>query len=290
MSNIIELEDLSFQKLDKTGLKTLVDWARKEGWNPGKYDYDVFWETDPDGFYGFYNQNKLIAGGAIVSYNAEYGFMGLFIVHPEHRMHGIGKKLWYLRRDFLLNRLQSGATVGMDGVVDMQPFYQKGGFEIAFKDERYECVGRTCEVDNRVSETQQSDFSDIFKYDTNCFGVKRKTFLSGWLNIPNSKTFKYIENGVIKGYTVIRKADVGYKIGPLFANAEHIAEELYKACLNSAVGEQIYMDVPHINSNALRLVEKYKAVGVFECARMYHGPIPEVNMENIYGITSLELG
>ena len=94
----------------------------------------MFWNTDPEGFFGFYLDDILIAGGAIISYQNEFGFMGLFIVHHDFRNKGIGKKLWYLRRDRLIDRLHSNATIGMDGVLDMQSFYSKGGFKIAFRD------------------------------------------------------------------------------------------------------------------------------------------------------------
>ena len=42
---------LQFQQLDLQGVKTLVKWAESEGWNPGPYDADVFYATDPEGFY-----------------------------------------------------------------------------------------------------------------------------------------------------------------------------------------------------------------------------------------------
>lgn len=287
---MIELGDIELQKLDKKGVKILVDWAREEGWNPGEHDYDVFWNTDPDGFYGFYLGNNLIAGGAVVSYNGEYGFMGLFIVHPDYRGHGIGNKLWYLRRNLLLNRLNKNATIGMDGVVDMQSFYAKGGFSIAFKDERYECLGMDVEVSTCISNVQPVDFEKIQHYDEICFGYNRTSFLQNWLNIPNSKAYKFIQNGKLQGYAVIREADAGYKIGPLFAENNDVAEALYKACLNSAVGQMVYLDIPTINTGAVALIKKYNAKYVFECARMYYGNPPQINMNKIYGITTFELG
>ena len=144
---MINLKDLKFQKLNFEGLKILVSWAGEEGWNPGIYDADVFWQTDPEGFYGYYHDGNLIAGGSIVSYGRLFGFMGFFIVKPEYRSLGIGRKLWYERRDTLLSRLNKGASIGMDGVIAMQPFYKKGGFKIAFRDERHEKTGEKFEVD-----------------------------------------------------------------------------------------------------------------------------------------------
>ncbi|WP_238858015.1 GNAT family N-acetyltransferase [Poritiphilus flavus] len=89
---MINIESLELKKLNKSGLETLVGWAKAEGWNPGENDFEVFWKADPDGYYGFFQENELIAGGAIVSYNGQFGFMGLFIVRPDFRGQGIGKK------------------------------------------------------------------------------------------------------------------------------------------------------------------------------------------------------
>ena len=158
---MIDLDKLVFQKLDLEGLKTLVDWAREEGWNPGRYDAEAFWAADPDGFYGYFFEEYLIAGGAIVSYGGAFGFMGLFIVKPAYRNQGIGRKLWYQRRDTLLNRLKECATIGMDGVLAMQPFYAKGGFEIAFRDERYERLGEAFVIDRQIKLFSEKAFDQV---------------------------------------------------------------------------------------------------------------------------------
>ncbi len=268
----------------------MVNWAKKEGWNPGNYDYEAFYKADPEGFYGFYFEGKLIAGGAIVSYSGNYGFMGLFIVHPDFRGKGIGNKLWYLRRDKLIERLKNGAIIGMDGVVAMQPFYQKGGFEIAFIDERYECIGKSFTLSENISNIESEEFKMILEYDTECFGFERAQFLSNWLKLPDSKFFKYMKEDKLEGYAVIRKVDPGFKIGPLFSNDAAVAEELYKACLNSAAGEPVYLDIPTTNKGAVELVKKYDANYVFECARMYYGGSPEVDIDKVFGITTFELG
>ncbi len=285
-----DLDQLQFKKLDFEGLNKLVTWADKEGWNPGPHDADVFWVTDPEGYYGYYHEGTLIAGGSIVSYNQEFGFMGFFIVKPEYRSYGIGRKLWYQRRDKLLSRLNKGASIGMDGVVDMQPFYKKGGFEIAYRDIRYERIGTQCRLSENIFPIGEDDISSIVAYDEQCFGFLRPNFIIPWVKIPDNRTFMYLEGDQLKGFAIVRKARTGYKICPLFADNESIAEELYKACLNSVIDEPLYIDIPAINQGAANLVNMYKASYVFECARMYYGQPPNVEIDKVYGVTTFELG
>ncbi len=287
---MINLKDLKFQRLDFEGLKILVSWAGEEGWNPGIYDADVFWQTDPEGFYGYYHDGNLIAGGSVVSYDRLFGFMGFFIVKPEYRSLGIGRKLWYQRRDTLLSRLNKGASIGMDGVIAMQPFYKKGGFEIAFRDERHEKAGEKFEVDTAISPIEEKDINAVLAYDKQCFGFPRPQFLVPWLKQKNVTTFKYFDDNKLKGFAVIRKANKGYKVCPLFADTAQVAEALYKACLNSVPGEPLYLDIPVINLEAAALIKKYKTTYVFECARMYYGKPPVMDISKVFGITTFELG
>lgn len=286
----MNIDKLQFLQLDQEGLRTLIQWAENEGWNPGLYDVEGFWAADPKGFYGYHLNGELIAGGAIVSYNREFGFMGLFIVKPEFRGHGIGRKLWFQRRDTLLQRLNKGASIGMDGVVAMQPFYEKGGFKIAFKDERYEKIGVAFEVHSSISPIEAEDFEAILAYDKKCFGFPRPQFMKTWIELPNNKTFKYMAGNQLKGFAIVRKVHTGYKVCPLFADDAEIAEELYKACLNAVIGEPLYLDIPMVNQDAVNLVKKYDAQYVFECARMYYGKVPDIELNKVFGITTFELG
>jgi len=284
------MEDLQFQKLDLDGVKTLVKWAGLEGWNPGPCDAEVFNQTDPDGFYGYFRDGELIAGGSIVSYENEFGFMGFFIVLPEYRSLGIGRMLWHQRRDTLVARLNKGASIGMDGVVSMQSFYEKGGFQKAFRGIRYERIGTGFDLHENIAGILEEDIPQVLDYDKRCFGFLRSKFMIPWLTLSGNKTFKYMEDNMLKGFAVMRKVDKGYKICPLFADHSLIAEELYKACLNAAVDEPVYLDIPEVNKEAQIIIEKYNAEYVFECARMYLGPVPQMEIDKIYGITTFELG
>ncbi|MCD6013782.1 MAG: N-acetyltransferase, family [Flavipsychrobacter sp.] len=283
-------DTIQFRKLARKELDILVSWAEQEGWNPGIHDADVFWATDPDGFVGCFNGDELVGGGSIVSYNGDFGFMGFFIVKPGYRASGIGRQLWYKRRDTLLARLKPGAAIGMDGVVAMQPFYSKGGFHIAFRDERHERVGAIFEVSNNISSIIAGDIETVVSYDAQCFGCSRPQFLKLWLVQEGTRTFKFTEQGEFKGFAVLRKAQKGYKIGPLFADSATVAEEIYKSCLSAVPGEPVFIDIPVANTGAVTLMQQYNTTYVFECARMYYGNPPAQTIDKVYGITSFELG
>ncbi len=285
-----DMSNLQLVPLDLRGVKTLLSWAGDEGWNPGPLDAEVFYATDPEGFYGYLMHGELIAGGAIISYSGLFGFMGLFIVRPDFRSLGIGKALWYQRRDLLLSRLNPGAAIGMDGVVAMQPFYAKGGFTMQFRSERHRKKGEVFPMDSHVEPFRDSCFDEVLSYDTACFGFPRPQFLVPWLQLPDSSSYVYSHKGKIRGYASMRKVYSGYKICPLFADNAEIAIALYRACLTATPGEDVFLDIPVINAAAMQMAADHHTEYVFECGRMYYGNFPILPTDKIFGITTFELG
>ncbi len=268
----------------------LIDWAGKEGWNPGLYDADIFWDTDPDGFIAAELDGEFIGGGSIVSYQGDFGFMGFFIIKPEFRSHGLGSKLWFARRKKLQARLSEGAPIGMDGVFTMQPFYSAGGFGFAHRDIRFEGLAKACPLPPTVTKLSDIPFELILEYDTAHFPCQREGFLKAWITQPESLAMGVIDQGKLSGYGVIRRCQTGYKIGPLFADNAQVANDLFNALSNHADGEAFFIDVPEINNNAMRLVKVNGLEEVFGCARMYFAHKPVLPDADIYGVTTFELG
>jgi hypothetical protein len=59
--------ELAIREMRREELDTLVEWAADEGWNPGRNDAQIFWDTDPQGFVAAEQGGELIGGGSIVS-------------------------------------------------------------------------------------------------------------------------------------------------------------------------------------------------------------------------------
>ena len=108
--------------------------------------------------------------------------------------------------------------------------------------------------------------------------------------MPDSRALVLLRGGEISGMGAARRCREGVKIGPLFANDESVAETLFLALAEFAPGERVFLDTPEPNAAAVALARRHGLAPVFETARMYRGPAPELPLGRIYGITSFELG
>jgi len=282
--------DLVIRNMRRDELDTLVDWAAAEGWNPGLNDADIFWATDPEGFIAAEIDGAMIGGGSIVSYGGRYGFMGFFIVHPDYRGRGLGNTLWHARLQRLIGRLEAPAVIGMDGVFDMQAYYAKGGFNFAVRDLRFETTAQSFPVSPDIQELANIDFEAVEAYDRAHFPAPRSAFLQRWITQPGAHAFGCVRDDVLAGYGVMRPCRQGYKVGPLFAGSEEIAEELFRALSTCVSGAAVYIDVPEDNRAAMSLTRRHGMQEVFGCAKMYYGPRPELPDDEIFAVTTFELG
>ncbi|MEM9282157.1 MAG: GNAT family N-acetyltransferase [Verrucomicrobiota bacterium] len=286
----MNLDELIIRPLTRDEFEIAVDWAADEGWNPGLHDADVFWQTDPEGFYGAELDGRLAATGSVVSYSGRYGFMGFFIVREDLRGRGIGTRLWFHRRDLLKSRLEDGASIGMDGVFDMQEWYAQGEFEFTHRNLRMEGIGQAATQDSRVHSLSDVSLDSLTAFDAIHFGFPREAFLKAWITLPDSTALAFTEDNQLKGYGVIRRCREGHKIGPLFASEPEVAESLFQQLASRAKDEAIWLDIPEINSVARDLADRYELTEVCGCARMYYGGIPQLPWDQIFGITTFELG
>jgi GNAT superfamily N-acetyltransferase len=263
-----------------------VDWAASEGWNPGLHDADCFYAADPEGFLVGELDNDPVAVISAVKYGETFGFIGFYIVKPAYRGLGYGIQIW----NAALERL-SGRNVGLDGVVAQQGNYKKSGFELAYRNIRYEGVSGGQADNPEIIALSQLPFDAVEAYDRPFFPEERRRFVKAWLNQPESLALGIMQKGRLSGYGVIRACRSGYKIGPLFADSPELAEALFIA-LKAGVkpGSPVYLDVPEMNREAVALAENHKMQLVFETARMYTGVFPDLPLNRLFGVTSFELG
>ena len=281
---------LLIRNMKRGELDQIIDWAADEGWNPGLHDADVFWAADPDGFIVAEKDGHLIGGGSIVSYEGRFGFMGLFIMHPEHRGKGLGGQLWHQRLKRLIQRLNSPPLIGMDGVFNMQDWYSQGGFRFVARDLRYEGIAQSHGPSGVTVDVSDAPFSLLDDYDAAHFPARRSRFLQNWIRYPGSIGKAVFSDNKLQAYGLIRPCREGFKVGPLFADDLSLASHVFHDLSSCVPGEKIFLDVPEDNPAALTLVQTEDMREVFGCARMYYGEAPRLPIHEVFGVTTFELG
>lgn len=282
---------LSIENMSQSEVEMAIEWAAQEGWNPGISDAASFRVADPRGFLIAKMGNHAVAVMSAVQYGEQFGFIGLYIAHPDFRGRGFGWDIWQAGMRHL-----HGRVIGLDGVLAQQSNYQKSGFQLSHRNIRFEGRSREDGLESDFSYAStvpldQIPLSKIQAFDRSFFPEDRSFFISQWIRQPGSYALGLIEEGEISGYGVIRPCRIGFKIGPLFANSEFVAEKLYASlCARLADNTPVFLDVPECNAGAMALVRRHDMQPMFETARMYTGSIGDVRLGDTYGMTTFELG
>lgn len=275
------------RRMDRRELDVAIEWAAAEGWNPGLHDSACFYEADPEGFLGGFVDDELVATISVVRYGTSFGFLGLYIVKPNYRGRGYGMRLWKAGISKLERR-----TIGLDGVVAQQDNYRISGFAFAYRNIRYRGTAHLPTSPRpEIAPLTSVPFAQVNEYDRAVFRADRSRFLESWIGQPESRAIGFVRHGRLQGYGVVRAARSGFKMGPLFADDPECAQALLNALVATLPNDATYyLDVPETNSAALTLAEKHRMTVVFETARMYAGPAPDVPIHRVFGVTTFELG
>jgi len=279
--------DYIVTRMNKDEIPLAIAWAKQEGWNPGLHDGECFYQTDPQGFFAGKLNGKIIALGSAVIYDPNFAFCGFYIVNAAYRGRGFGLALTQEMLAYV-----GGRSVGIDGVMPMLEKYERLGYKLAYNNARYYATSLHPIItkNEAIASVTDVDFEQLVSYDRRHFPAYRSKFLTCWLVQKGGKSLAYIEEGCLKGYGVIRPCYKGFKIGPLFADTPSIAHQLFIHLVHHAKGQSVYLDSPECNLHAMDLIKHYQMEKVFETARMYLKEPPHVALDEIYGVTSFELG
>ncbi len=275
----LHVEDLGF----------CAEQAEREGWNPGLHDMEVFYATDPHGWFKSVDDAGRIAGCvSAVAYDAQFGFIGFFVVAPEHRGGRVGVDLGRRALAYL-----GGRVIGQDGVFAKVANYETWEFQLAYRNLRYEWLGGPLPEANGIEAKpfDPSMWPAVLAFDAGVFPCRREAFLERWLAMPEAVIRTVPDGGGLAGWGMRRRCVSGWKIGPLFAREGRTARALLRALLvDVEPGAPVYLDVPEVNRDGVALAESLGMKPCFGTARMYKNGTPELDVSRIYGVTSFELG
>ena len=280
------MSDMQIRNLRPDEISIAIDWAATEGWNPGLADAACFAIPDARGFFFGEIDGEPIASVSCVTYDERFAFLGFYIVRAGFRGRGYGLKIWNAAI------AHAGARViGLDGVVAQQDNYRKSGFALAYANIRYGgIVAAPPKSPAEIVALDTIPFALVEADDATVFPAPRAAFLRAWINVPGHVGRALLRDGKLAAWGVIRPCRTGRKIGPLVADDRAAAEAVLQALLASPGSNEIVLDIPAMNRDAIALAESLGLKPTFETARMYTGPIPSLRLDRVFGVTSFELG
>jgi ribosomal-protein-alanine N-acetyltransferase len=284
--------------LEKADLPTVIGWARAERFAPGVGDVAIYRHTDRQGLWVGCLGGRPIGCIAGVRYNAEYGFIGLFLVQPDQRGKGYGRQLWA----HALDHLSGLSCIGIEAAPDRVADYAGWGFTAASPTRRWQRVG-PAGVDSSVDGSTESltliegaaiPQRAVQAYDATREPSPRPHFLADWLGHPAGTVLALIDaHGACHGFGRIRPCLLhrgeGWRIGPLLADTPALAAQLLNALMARHAGV-VLIDAPAANPEAGHLLLQLGFAVVAETLRMYRGSLPAVPLGDVYGLACLELG
>jgi GNAT superfamily N-acetyltransferase len=275
---------MTIRNMRRSEVDLALEWAAKEGWNPGIHDAEPFFRADPHGFFiGEVNGEPAVTG-SLVGYPGDMSFAGFLIVRPDLRGRGLGRQM--LR--FLMEHGADRNVMG-DGVPAMVPTYLDKGFRFAHWNHRYEGLGERM-VSADLVPVSKVPFEDLVRYDTDIFRAPRRDFLHSFLAQEGTTAIACIRDGELQGYGAIRPCRTGHKVGPLFAEDRTAAESILHGLISTVPGQRYFLDVPEPNVTGMALARDIGLTESFRTARIYTKHVPATPVHKTFGITSFELG
>jgi len=294
-------ENFSIRLIRSDEIIEVTDWARLEGFSPGFDDVSIYRNTDKQGVWVGCLDNNPIGCIACVKYNSSYGFIGLFIVKREFRNYGYGVKLWKHALDYLKNV----ECIGLEAAPDRLNDYRKWGFIKSSNTNRWQSNGfQDLPLSNfykdefhsfQVVPGTQISSEAVLNYDSQREPSPRPHFLNDWLKNSFGHVSALIDNnGMCHGFgrirpCVLQNKNQGWRIGPLLADTPPLAELLIRKLVGD-LDSKILLDCSSLNPYANYLLSNLGFKEISRTFRMYRGPKPSCQMNQVYGLACLELG
>lgn len=262
------IEEMQIRRMTKRDLDFALHLISGEGWTNTRLDFEELLAFDPKGCFIAEVSGEKVGMVCSTRYNG-FGFVSNLIVDREHR----GKHYGTVLMKHILSNLEKSGVVTqlLDGVVKAIPLYERLGFAKKYRSLRLEGILDPQES-THVRNMTMGDLEGIDEFDTEFFGASREKFLRSRLkHFPS--LCKIIERkGEVTGYIMGSECGEYVRIGPwvMRENLER-AEELLRDFAIEVEGKTLKIGVLENNSDARRLLDKYKFREISYSWRMLRG-------------------
>ncbi|HUR57526.1 MAG TPA: GNAT family N-acetyltransferase [Opitutaceae bacterium] len=243
------------------------------GWNQTEHDWRGYLEYEPTGCFIADVDGKPAGTATTIRYADRFGWIGMVLVHPDQRRHGVGTTLLRHTIDYL-------QRAGVDSIkLDATPMGKHVYVPIGFVDEyeisRYEGVAPVATggeaMRENVSALGAGDIDAVARFDEPVFGAERARVIASLRGRNPAWCFVARDGANVTGYLIARQGASAVQIGPWMARDAATAEDLWRAVSSRIAGKRVYIDVPAPNAPGVSLMQRLGFKVQRTLTRMFFG-------------------
>ncbi len=281
------MQEVSIRQLEEKDTHFAYDMTVAEKWNDRPEDIKRMLSFEPNGC--FIAEVKGNPAGHVFTVNyGRLGWIGLLIVRAEYRNMGIGTLLMKEAKRYLLRC--NVKTIRLEAVPEIANLYRKLGFIDEYDSLRYRGTRRNASSPKNISLSlmKSKDIPDVARFDAEYFGAERGRILNRLYEENPDLCFVAHTGSRISGYIMYRKAKNGHRLGPCVCEPNNLetARQLFAEGMNRIeLGEQIYVGVPAVNTEAVDIMREFGFKKYSKSIRMCFGE--KLETENANGVFAL---
>lgn len=228
------------------------------GWNQTEADWQIFLDASRDGCFVAEVDGVVRGTATTIVYGGRLAWVGMVLVHPQHRGHGIGTRLL----EKCIEHLDSiqVPSIKLDATPLGKPIYEKLGFATEYELERWTLKRRKEDLPRREQldpdeSTPRPLLEDVLKADREAFGADRGAVLRALNRNQPLFTDLVRSAGGTEGYAFGRRGSFADHVGPWIAKDEATGERILTRFLAHSRREMVLTDCSDANRFARKLLQ-----------------------------------
>jgi GNAT superfamily N-acetyltransferase len=242
------------------------------GWNQTLTDWRWFLAMEPNGCF-LAERNGGPAGTATtIVYGPTLAWIGMVLVHPDHRRRGVGSALLLRCIEYLRER--GLRCIKLDATPAGKRVYDALGFKDEWPLARWERSGswpHGADSNAAIRAWSGPDAPLVDGLDTEAFGASRLRLLQALLLQSRHALVSEPAPGQTDGYGLVRKGACASYLGPVAATSAEAGLGLIEALASRCEGERIFWDIPDANTAAVEWARHHGFALQRPLIRMYLG-------------------
>ncbi len=258
--------------MEETDVVAADELRRLAGWNQRREDWQQLLRLEPVGCFVAMRNGQLVGTVTTTAYGQALAWIGMMLVHPEHRRQGIATAL--MRRALSHLRDSGVRCVRLDATPAGQPLYERLGFAPEWRITRWRRPpARRPLLPEHVATTREmseQDWPSVEKIDAAAVGVPRPRLLR-LLATGSYAALVWPAQGQIKGWGLLRPGAESRCIGPLVCTEPTAAICLAEDLLLVPGEFSVIWDAPEQNEIATATVGRLGFTALRNLTRMRLG-------------------